>query len=199
MKLLAFVDMHGSNVAFRKIKEVLQKEDIDYIICAGDFTVFGDSQQKLVTKLDTLGKPILMLHGNHEDRDVLKKQCAASKNIIFMDKKILEVPGYTFVGHGGGGFALSDPDFDNWIGKNYKSINKKTKIVFIMHQPPAETILAELVEGGEAGNRSYTKFIKKMKPVLAICGHLHYNAGLEDSIGKTRIVQPGPFGHIYNV
>ncbi|MBS3097214.1 hypothetical protein J4209_00295 [Candidatus Woesearchaeota archaeon] len=41
-------------------------------------------------------------------------------------------------------------------------------------------------------------FILKVKPDLAISGHLHENAGKEDKIGKTKIVNPGPFGKIIN-
>ena len=38
-----------------------------------------------------------------------------------------------------------------------------------------------------------------LKPDLVISGHLHETAGKEDKIGKTRLINPGPFGKILDV
>ena len=49
------------------------------------------------------------------------------------------------------------------------------------------------------GNKDIRKFIDKIKPDLVISGHLHENAGKEDKIGKSRILNPGPTGMLINL
>ena len=49
----------------------------------------------------------------------------------------------------------------------------------------------DLLEMGHVGNKDYLKFIRRMKPKLAISGHLHETVGVMDKIDKTQIVNPG--------
>ena len=78
MKILAFVDTHGMKSAF---DEILKKsKDADVLVCAGDFTRWGESTEKWIQFLETTGKPLILIHGNHEsDREV----AAACKNTSF--------------------------------------------------------------------------------------------------------------------
>jgi Icc-related predicted phosphoesterase len=197
MKLLAFVDMHGSLAALKKIEEAAKKDDVDIVLCAGDLTVFGDSMKHLVSRLNKIGKPVLMVHGNHESENSMKKVCEETKNITFIHQKIFEIGGYAFVGYGGGGFSTRDAHFEEWAKKKLNDI-KGESVVFLTHAPPYGTSLGKVMEG-DAGSKSFADFVKKSKPALMVCGHLHENRGNEDKIGQTRIVNPGPFGKILTV
>ena len=55
------------------------------------------------------------------------------------------------------------------------------------------------LNGSFVGNKSYTSFIKKHQPDVVLCGHIHENAGKEDKIGKSRILNPGPTGMLINL
>ena len=73
----------------------------------------------------------------------------------------------------------------DWYGKY-----KDKKIVLVTHQPPYGTKLDRLGQR-HVGNEDYRKFIERIEPKVAISGHLHETVGLSDSIGKTKIVNPG--------
>jgi Icc-related predicted phosphoesterase len=45
-----------------------------------------------------------------------------------------------------------------------------------------------------AGSKSLRRFIETIQPRLVVCGHIHESAGI-DTIGGTRLVNPGPFRH----
>ena len=102
-----------------------------------------------------------------------------------------------FIGYGGEGFSLRTKDFENFIKKNIKLIKKKNKIVLILHQPPYGYL--DLIMKEHTGNKSFADFIKKYKPLLVICGHLHENENKEKRLGKALIINPGPNGRIISL
>lgn len=198
MKILAFVDLHGSMSMLKKLSALAKKEDVDYIVCAGDLTIFGDSMQMLLQVLDRMGKPVLMIHGNHESEDVLRKMCARTKNIRFLHKEVLEEGDYVFMCYGGGGFSLKDPVFEKWSKEAMNKIDEHKKIILVTHAPPYCTKLDRILDQ-PAGSKSIRKFIKLVQPKIAISGHLHENFGMKDRIDKTKLINPGPWGAILTV
>ena len=192
MKLLACVDMHGSEKAYAAVKEKAKK--VDFIVCAGDFTVFEHSIERFLKFFDSLEKEVLMIHGNHEDEDSLKEACKPFKNIHFFHKEVVDKDGFVFFGYGGGGFSMTDPEFDDCVRSKIASLKGK-KIVLITHAPPYKTAIDMLGED-HRGNKNFKQFILELHPVLAISGHLHENAGKHELLHKTLIINPGPLGKI---
>jgi Icc-related predicted phosphoesterase len=198
MKILAFVDLHGSMNALKKISALAKKENVDYVVCAGDITIFGDAQQLLVKKMDEIGKPVIMLHGNHEDERSLRKMCDKTKNVKFLHKEVHDVGEYVFMGYGGGGFAITDKEFEQWSKEAMGKIPEGKKILLVTHAPPYGTKLDPILDQS-AGCKSIRKFIKLVQPKITICGHLHENSGQKDKIDKAKIINPGPWGVILTV
>lgn len=197
MKVLAFVDLHGNKQALKKIIERGKKKDIKAVICAGDFTIFGNEEKEILTKLNKIGKPVLVVHGNHEDDMSLRKHCIMLKNCIFLHNNKFRINDYLFVGWGGGGFSYSDRHFEKNFKRMKKWIKKDDKIVLVTHAPPYKTKI-DSIGKEHAGSKSVRKFIERFKPVLAVSGHLHECVG-EDKIGKTKVVNPGHKGRILTV
>lgn len=192
MKIIAFADLHGSEKAFKKLQKKVKKEKPDYILCAGDITVFERDMDKILDKIATLGK-VYMIHGNHEEAKDVRKACRKRPNIKFVHRKIVKLGKYKLIGYGGGGFSKREKDFEKFIKEN--KIGKD--IILMTHGPPYGTKLDYLDYFGEhVGCESYTKFIKKYKPLVAISGHLHENFDKTDKIGKTKLINPGPMGEI---
>jgi Icc-related predicted phosphoesterase len=154
--------------------------------------------QQMIDKVDEIGLPVIMLHGNHEEEGVLRKICEKTKNVRFMHKEILETDGYVFMCYGGGGFSLVDKEFEQWSKKAMKQISEGKKIILVTHAPPYGTKVDQILDQ-PAGNKSIRQFIKLVQPKLAITGHLHENAGKRDRIDKTKIINPGPWGAILTV
>ena len=198
MKIFAFVDMHGSLTALRSIRSLVKKRNPDVIICAGDISIFEDGLLYLVGKIASFKLPVLMIPGNHESDQSLKTICSAFKNVHFTHKKVYRFKNYVFICWGGGGFAQTDKAFESFADAQMKKVKSSDKIILITHGPPYQTKLDELY-GDYVGNKSYTNFIKKYKPDLAISGHIHETACRNQKYGKTLLSNPGPKGKIFVV
>lgn len=200
MKILIFTDTHGSLKALRSVIDKAKKSKPDLLICAGDISVFEQNLNVLLSSLNKLGIPTLIIHGNHETEETMEKAASLFKNINYIHKSDFLLNDILFLGYGGGGFSLKDKEFENFtkrFDKTLKSIKPK-KLVLIVHAPPYNTKL-DKINGQPCGNKSIRKFIDKLKPDLVIAGHLHENAGKEDKIGKTKLINPGPYGKVMSI
>ena len=193
MKVLAFSDVHGSMKSLKILEKKARKADV--LICAGDFTYFEENMHRVLRKLNSFGRKVMLVHGNHEDPENVARMAKRLKNVVFIHKKTHSEGQYVFVGHGGEGFGLMSSDFEKYARK--LKFKKSDRIVMVNHQPPYKTRLDYI--RAHHGNKSYRKFILKAKPVLAVCGHLHETAGMEDVLGKTRIINPGDKGILVEI
>ena len=197
MKILAFSDTHGSKQKIRKLKNIINIENPDVIVCAGDITNFEDKIRSILIKLNSYKKPVVIIHGNHESIETFKLIKYNYKNINYIHGKSFKFNNYLFIGFGGGGFSEIDSDLKK-ASKRLEHIldqNKGKKIIMVTHGPPYGTKLDRLNKEF-TGSKTLTDFIKKNKPELLICGHIHENEGKQDFMGKTKIVNPGPIGKI---
>lgn len=196
MKILACVDVHGSFAALKKLNKKARSSDI--VVCAGDLSIFEQHLDELVGMLDKLGKPVLVIPGNHETELALKNSCKKSKNVTYLHEKTFEREGYLFMGYGGGGFALVDNHFKQIARQFKRKIKKGQKLILVTHAPPYGTKVDRIM-GQHCGNKTIRQFIVKTKPDLVICGHLHETAGIEDKVSKTFIINPGPYGRVITI
>lgn len=202
LRVLAFSDLHGDEKDLKLLGKKAKNADV--VVCAGDFTVFEHNILRIMRKLDALGKPVMLVNGNHEEPFLVAEICSKLRNVKFVHRRVhlcSEFPEYAFVGHGGEGFDHTSEDFERFAAtaiKKVKQLKKQGKrIVFVTHQPPHNTRLDYI--WAHHGNKSYTKFVKKVQPVLHVCGHLHETQGKKDRIGKTLVINPGPKGKVVEV
>ena len=193
MKALAYVDLHDHKKSIETLKK--KAKNVDFMINAGDFTIFENNLKKVMIRMNALGKTFLV-HGNHEEEVVIKKLSKQYKNIEFMHRKIIEYKGWTIIGWGGGGFTVKDSEFESFVKEN-KSKLKGKKIIFIAHAPFYGCKL-DLLMKEHRGNKSFTNFIKKYKVRYAFCGHFHECIG-SDFIRKCEVYNPGPKGKIVTI
>ncbi len=195
MKVLAFIDLHSDMEA---LKIILKKaRGVDLVVGAGDLSDWGKDIKQVLSAFKNLGKPFLVLHGNHEGERQMRRVCSALKFPTFFHKKVFEFNGYSFVGYGGGGFAYEDFEFEKFIKS--AGLKKDSKIVLVTHAPPYHTRCDYLPHYGYVGCKSFNKMVKEFKPLLHICGHIHENASCKDSIGNTLVINPGPLGKIIRI
>ncbi len=195
MKILSFVDLHGSIKSMRELKKKAKQADV--IVCAGDLSIFGSELDVLMMELDKIGKKVLIVHGNHEFEEEISVICKIMKNCEFIHKKVVEYKGVSFIGWGGGGFSLVDKEFEKFAKKIKKKIEGK-KTVLITHAPPYDTKL-DFIYKEHHGNKSIKKFIDTNQPKLAVSGHLHETAGKKDKVKKSIVINPGPSGVVSQV
>ncbi len=195
MKLLAFVDNHGDLSSLRKIKKKAKQAEL--LICAGDISLFEQDLDFLLYELNKIGKPLLIIPGNHETETNLKNICALFENVYYIHKKLHKFKDYLIIGYGTGGFSLTEPEFNKFMAKNKAKLKSK-KIILVIHAPPYHTNLDKL-NSDYYGNKTFRDFVEKKKPKLVICGHFHENSGKSQKIGKTLVINPGPDGKILEV
>jgi len=196
MKILVFADMHGNKKALKDIILRAKKKDVDLIVNAGDFSIFGDEQEKILSKLNKIEKPILIIHGNHEDDSELRKICKKLKHCYFIHNKKFKKNNHVFIGWGGGGFSFRDRGFEKNITK-FKKWSKDNKVVLVTHAPPYKTKV-DKIHKEHAGCKSIRKFIESVKPELTVCGHLHECKG-EDKIKGSLVINPGYKGKVVEI
>jgi len=198
MKFLIFADLHGD---LDMLKNLIKKaEEADAIICAGDITIFEQDMNKIINALAGTKKLIFIIPGNHESASRMENMCKHHKNIVFLHKKIKILGKHILIGYGSGGFSLVDNNLKKSIGKIKDTVNKHNgkKIILISHGPPFKTNL-DLIACEHCGSKTIKELILHIQPDLFVCGHFHENFGVEDNIGNTRAINPGPKGKIINL
>ena len=190
MKFLTFVDIHQDKDTLKELLKRASKEDIDFVLCAGDFSTFGNGVRHVLTEINKLGKKAYFIPGNHEENiSEWKVLLAEYKNCHDLHQQAVRIGNYLFLGYGGNGFSMQDEQFRKQA-RHWYSEYQDHKVVLVTHGPPFGTTLDKL-EQGHVGNKDYRKFIERIKPKLVICGHLHETAGLTDAIGTTKLINPG--------
>jgi len=79
MKILAFVDIHGNKIFLNEIIERAKREKPHIIVCAGDISNWGQNLNSILSKINKIGILTLIIHGNHESEDEIKKICTSLK------------------------------------------------------------------------------------------------------------------------
>ena len=197
MKLLAFTDIHANMQLMERIKRVVKQEQVDLAVCTGDFTVFGSSTKKIMTALNDLGCPLVLIHGNHEDEDEVEHLLPQFKNIHYAHMKVVDLKGLRFIGFGGHGFRRQEPELEMLEKELAKQFDGKT--IFLCHAPPYNTTLDEVDADWHVGNESLTNLIRRRKPMLVLCGHIHETFHRHDTLAGTTLINPGPDGEIIEV
>jgi len=201
MKILAFTDLHASLIGLKALKKKVENRNPDLIVAAGDMTVFTDNIEWVMGKIAKLKKPTLVIPGNHEEGYPLSTVCKRHDNLIYLHKRTFVKDDILFIGHGGGGFSFEFPDFENFVKRIKDKIHQHKKIILITHQSPYKTKTDMIFDGRHVGSKTYRRFIQKYnsKIKLNICGHIHECQRKFDTLGKTKIINPGPNGVIIRV
>jgi hypothetical protein len=140
----------------------------------------------------------------------LQKLIGKTKNIHFMNKRIRNVEGIKIYPHGGLMLAtiFHRTEFDKERRQRYKKwhdeqkkdlFRQKSKDLNIMlaHCPPYKYFDkvkysgVNPMNGKHVGFEPYNEYIKKYRPTLFICGHMHEHQGVA-KLGKTTILSHGP-------
>ncbi len=175
------------------------KDQVDFYLCLGDFTIFNSNLKEMLSLLNSIGKKVYLIHGNHEDESDIKELIADYKNVEFVHKQLVDIDGKLFIFFGGGGFSLRENAFKHLIEKNKDKIEKYKDIILATHAPPFGTALDSITEDWHVGVKDFTDFILKHKPLLAISGHIHESYKQKQVMGKTLLVNPGGDGEIFEI
>ena len=197
MKILAFGDLHGNKSALKRLK--VKAKGADIVVSSGDITWFGKDFDLILKELNKFGKTVLLIHGNHETMDEMKRRISKFDFIEFIHSGSYRLGNYVFFGYGGGGFSKTEKVLEKIIKKFKKTLKKGDKVVFVSHAPPINTKCDFIPGHGHAGSDSVRKFIEIIKPWYNINGHIHETFSRRDKIGDTIVINPGPEGKLLRI
>lgn len=203
IKVFFTVDIHGNekylNIALKRAAKS------DLVVLAGDFTFFEENMKKILQEFDALQKPVLVIHGNHEDEKELQRVVKKFKYVKYVHKQFYEYHNLIFYFNADGGFGDIDPGIDRDILKvkkrfdEFKKKHKNAKTIIVFHSPPADTNL-DIVNYGDheesVGSLSKREMIYEIQPELMIAGHIHDCSYRKDKLGNTFLLNPGPKGRV---
>ena len=195
MKFLVFTDIHENRKVLQELVQRAQQDDIHFVVCTGDFSTFGRGADIVLKSFNDLGKKFIVIPGNHEDKEGWLDQAVRPfPNCLNLHDRFMKIDDYLFLGYGGDGFAMEDARFRKVAREWYGKYNGQ-KLVLLTHGPPFGTMLDRL-GNRHVGNKDYRNFIERIKPKLALSGHLHETFGAMDMIGSTRCVNSGKEGMV---
>jgi uncharacterized protein len=198
MRILPISDIHGDRSFARLMAEKADKEKVDLVILAGDIVGHDGSVDGLIGPFKEKGLEVALIPGNHESMVEI--------DFLVQRYNIRNLHGYVLtkgdVGIFGCGYAdvglnqLNENAFKETLEKTHKMLGDVKKKIMLTHIHPSESILGlGMFEGSSAVRNA----IEKFQPDLHICGHIHETHGIEDKIGKTRVINVGKVGKIIDI
>jgi len=196
MKIIVIVDIHGNIKPIDSIGDVLSSADL--VIIAGDLTHFGGGNEarEVLDEVGKYNKNILAVTGNCDTKEA--DDYLTGKNINIHGRTV-DIDGVSFTG-AGGSLPCPSPTPNVYTEEEYEDIfegslegKNGSPRILVSHQPPLGTLNDKLSNGQHVGSRTVREFIERYQPLVCFTGHIHEAPGI-DTIGETKIVNPGPLG-----
>jgi len=192
MKILAFSDLHRDVDAAKIILD--SSGDADLLIGAGDFATTGQGAGETLSLLAQSAKPVIVVHGNHDDPKEIAGICQPSESLHYLHGQSLSFGGIRFFGLGGeipsrNGFPWNAAESENRAADML--LECPDDAILITHTPPFE--LSDLQKGGShEGSKAIKAHVLAHQPKLVLCGHIHNAWGMTATCGATLVQNLGP-------
>jgi len=200
MKILASGDLHGDMGLAKKLAEKAEKEKVDLVILCGDITQFDRSTDNLIGPFVKKHKKVLLIPGNHDS--------FATADFLAEMYNVKNIHGYSvrygdigIFGAGGANIGisqLSENEIYDLLKKGFDNIKYLKKKIMVTHVHPSDTKMekfSHFVPGSDGVKRA----IEKLKPDILLCSHVHEAEGIEEKVGKTKVINVGKQGKIIEI
>ena len=199
LRILAAADLHGSSDIAEKLAERARKEKVDLVVLAGDIHgIIEGASDSVIAPFKKAGQKVVFVPGNWDT--------SAEVNLLRQEHKIKNLDGYyvnykgvNIVGVGSKDFKmnLDDKKVEEKLKKNFEKIKTKSgKKILVSHMHAAGS-RAEF--SGFKGSEVLRKIVEHFKPDVFIQGHIHEAEGIEEKIGKTKVINVGRGGKVLEI
>ncbi len=201
MKILGLTDIHGRMNYPEEVNEQMRSADL--IVIAGDTTNFGGYKEaeRIIETIASINGKILAVHGNCDQSGAVELLSARQMNMHGMTKTIDDVQ---FTGIGGSNktpfhtpHEYSDEEIKDILEGIPAAPGARFRML-ISHSPPFKSNVDKMLLGIHVGSKAIREYIETSQPDIVLCGHIHEARGF-DHIGRTLIINPGPFPKHYAV
>jgi len=199
LRILAAGDIHGNSDLAKKLAEKAERNNVDLVVLLGD--IHGAHKSKnIIAPFKKANKKVIFVPGNWDSsfESLMSENIYDIRNI---DGLYTMYNGVAFIGLGNPDFKLSVDErksFDKLKGNfdklySNKSIRKK---VLISHLHASGTKTDQL---GFPGSSALRKAIDHFQPDFFLHAHIHETEGIEEKIGKTKVINIGSHGRIIDL
>jgi Icc-related predicted phosphoesterase len=197
VRLLAFSDLHRDGDRARRLVELAR--DADVVVGAGDYATMREGLESTIEVLSAIAAPAVLVPGNAETDAELWQACAPWASARVLHGQALEIDGAQFFGLGGGVPPTRFPwSFDLTEEETAVKLERCPEgAILVVHSPPKGHV--DEVHGRHLGSRAILDAVRRTRPALVVCGHIHQCWGGEAAIGTTPVVNVGPDGRFFEI
>ena len=204
LKILAFSDVHGDQSTLAKLVRQAETENVDLVVIGGDFSsrsAIDMAPPNLVGPFLGIGKEVLAIHGNNETELSVKmlEDVYGIKSLHGYYKIVGDVG---IFGCGGaphiGPFTTKEEEIFTLLSRAHEKIKHTKRKVMVTHAHPSGTVMEQLTTIFP-GSDAVRKAIDEFKPDVVVCGHVHEAEGMEEMIGKTKVINVAKSGKVFIV
>jgi Icc-related predicted phosphoesterase len=200
MKILAAGDIHGDTGLADRLAQKAQKEKVDLVILCGDLTKFDASTTNLLGPFVKRKQRVLFVPGNHDSfatADFLA-QVYGVKNIHGYSVKYGDVGLFGCGGANIGVEQLQESEIYSLLKQGFDKIKQSKSTIMVTHVHPSGSKMERFTEffPGSSGVR---KAVDALHPDILLCSHVHEAEGIEEKIGKTRVINVGKEGKVIDI
>ncbi|MFQ5921396.1 MAG: metallophosphoesterase family protein [Anaerolineales bacterium] len=194
MRLLLFSDLHRDYGAAAEL--VKRAPTADIVVGAGDYSTVHRGLDEIISILQQIEAPTILVPGNNETADELRQACSQWESAHVLHGNGITVDGTAFFGLGGGvpvtPFGPWSYDFTEQEALALLS-DCPARCVLVSHSPP-KGVVDVSSDGKNLGSTTVRDTVIARNPWLVVCGHIHPSAGQQAMLGETTVVNAGPHG-----
>lgn len=187
MKILAVGDVHGDKSLIQTIANQSIEENVDAIVICGDLSAPENDLSGMIGPLKQTNKRVFLMHGNHDNRATMQVLSELYQT-KFLHADSYQIDDVSLVGCGGsniGPESLTENQLQNYLNNAFTKAQTQKKILITHNHPESKMAsLSNFVPPSIA----ITNAINQHQPDIAICAHIHEGAGIEEQIGKTKLI-----------
>ncbi len=194
LKILAAGDLHGDVDAARKLSKKAKKEKVDLVLLLGD--IHGIQESKgLMAEFKKNKQRLVFVPGNWDTsfetgilEDIYNLKNLERHYVTYGDVGIFGVGNSDFR------FSVDKKELDRLMSEFRKAKARKKILVSHLHSKGSKAEFS-----GFPGDEIIRKAIDYLKPDLFLSAHIHEAEGIEEKIGKTKVIQVGRKGKIFEI
>jgi hypothetical protein len=195
MNIIGITDLHGRVDCIERVGTALSGADL--VLLSGDITHFGGEREarNVVEAVRGYNENVYAVPGNCDYPGVLEylegEGISLHRRALTFEDLVIAGVGGSLPCPGRTPGEFGDDVFEEFLAGLRKEIPAGKPLVFVSHQPASGTV-CDLAGGrSHVGSRSIRSFIEDTGPIVCFSGHIHEAVGV-DSIGVSRVVNPGP-------
>ncbi|MFH1358432.1 MAG: metallophosphoesterase [archaeon] len=194
-KILAAGDFHGNSKITKKLAERAVKENVDLVILTGDMVGLIETEDIIKPFVDK-GKRVVFVPGNWESPDTADflSKLYGVKNV---EDHYIKYGDIGIFGVGSAGrLNLQEEKTFKKLKKDFEKVKDLEKKIMVSHIHPAGS---KSEFSGFPGSSGVRKAIEEFQPDIFLSGHIHEGEGLQEKIGKTKVINVGRRGKIIEI